>query len=223
MKAFIIFRDRVTYARRTVAAMMAAGVEPVVVDHNSTWPPAVKWLKHLERTGVQVLYRGGGHPRGLWAWEPFQQACGQDDRYIVTDPDTPPSEGCPKDWPAHLGRVLDSYPCTKAGMGLKITDIPVHYPRRDHVIEWEGQFWRRPVAPGIFDAIVDTTLALHQPLSSRGCHDMNAVRTGPPYTADHLAWYEDPGALPEEIRYYHENAEPGISYWTIGGRSAWGT
>jgi hypothetical protein len=222
MKAFIIFRDRVAYAQRCMAAMFAAGLEPVVVDHGSTYPGAVRWLGHLEKHDVKVLYRGGGHPRGLWLWPPFREVCGPVDRYIVTDPDCVPSEGCPPGWVDHLGLVLDAYPRAKVGLGLRIDNIPLHYPRRDHVLEWEGQFWRSQLAPGVYDAGVDTTLALYQPLSVAGCHSIGGTRTGPPYTADHLAWYEDPAALPEDIRYYHEHAEPGISYWTIGGHSAWG-
>jgi len=41
--------------------------------------------------------------------------------------------------------------------------------------------------------------------------------------ADHLAWHEDLDNLSPELQYYHENAEPGISFWTLEDRSAWNT
>jgi hypothetical protein len=44
VKGYIIFRDRTSYARRCMAALMSVGVEPVIVDHHSTYPSAVKWL-----------------------------------------------------------------------------------------------------------------------------------------------------------------------------------
>lgn len=222
MKGYIIFRDRTSYARRCVASLMAVGVEPVIVDHHSTYPSAVKWLKHLEKQGITVLYRGGGHPRGLWGWGPFWDDCGIADRYIVTDPDTVPSDGCPADWLELLETLLDGSDVAKTGLGLRLDNIPLHYPRRDHVLAWEAQFWQNQVMHGVYSAPIDTTLALHRPLSQMGVHNMSALRTGGPYTADHLPWYENPDDLPDEIRYYHEHAEPGISYWTIGGRSAWG-
>ena len=74
----------------------------------------------------------------------------------------------------------------------------------------------------MFDAIIDTTLALYRPLSETPAFTVQAVRTGPPYLADHLAWYEDLEDPLPELRHYHEHAEPGISYWTLPGKSVWG-
>lgn len=201
--------------------MMMAGLEPVVVDHGSTWPAAAAWLDHLRRTGVEVIRPGAGHhPRSLWdnAW--FRPMCG-DDRYVVTDPDVVPSEDCPFDWLQHLSGVLDRYPgYHKAGLGLRIDRIPEHYGRRGQVLGWEEQFWRHPLGDGVFHADIDTTLALHVPLAQQGSHSFRALRTGPPYMADHLAWYEDLDNLSDEMKWYHEHAEPGISFWTVAGRSA---
>ena len=222
MKAFIIFRDRVSYAQRCYAALLAAGLEPVVVDHGSSWVAALTWLSSLERDGLPVLQRGGGHhPQKLWHWEPFREACG-DSRYIVTDPDVVPSEDCPADWPDVLGEALDRTGRPKAGLGLRLDRIPAHYQRRQQALEWEAQFWKDPLDGGLYDAIVDTTLALYRPLTESPSFEVTAVRTGPPYVADHLAWYEDLGNLTPELAHYHEHADPGISYWTLPGKSVWG-
>lgn len=221
MKAFIIFRDRVTYARQCLAALQAAGLDVTVVDHGSSWPGALTWLKECEASGVGVLQRGGGHPKQLWDWGPFQEAAGLSERYVVTDPDVVPALGCPADWLEHLGKILDKWPMPKAGLGLSLDGIPEHYPRRAHVLEWEAQFWQAELADGVYTAAVDTTLALYEPRSLTGTHALDAVRTGPPYVAQHLPWYEDPANLPDDVAYYYEHQE-GIAYWTIGGRSAWG-
>jgi hypothetical protein len=221
VKAFIIFRDRVTYAQQCAASLTAAGLEPVPVDCGSTWRPALEWLEEMEAAGVLVLRRGGGHPRDLWAWEPFRQACGTS-RYIVTDPDVVPSDDCPADWPDVLAEALERTGRPKAGLGLRLDRIPDHYQRRDQVLSWEAQFWENPVDGGLFDAIIDTTLALYRPLSEEPSFSVQAVRTGPPYVADHLAWYEDLGNLSPELAHYHQNTDPGISYWTVPGRSVWG-
>ena len=222
LKAFIIFRDRVTYGQRCVTALLKAGLDVVVADHGSTWPPALDWLDDLQQDGIAVLRRGGGHhPRDLWTWEPFREACG-DGRYIVTDPDVVPSEDCPADWPDVLGEALDRTGRPKAGLGLRLDRIPEHYQRREQVLSWEAQFWDNPVDGGLFDAIIDTTLALYRPLTESPVVRGDAVRTGPPYVADHLAWYEDLEDLTPELRHYHEHADPGISYWTLPGKSVWG-
>jgi len=215
----VIFRDRVTYGRRCVAAMFRSGLDPVVVDHGSTWPDAVDWLDCLACDEIPVLYRGGGHPRELWAWPPFTAARG-DDPFLVTDPDVIPAAGCPLDWPQHLLRLLEEYPgMAKAALGLRIDNLPAHYSRRDQVTAWEAQFWTNQIGPGVYGAPVDTTLALYRPGSG---FVMDAIRTGPPYVADHLAWHENLEHPTEESDYYYRHAEPGISHWAARGHSAWG-
>jgi hypothetical protein len=219
MKAFIIFRDRVSYGRRCADAMRRAGLDPVIVDHGSTWPAALAWLTGLEQWGIEVLYRGGGHPRHLWEWTPFLESRGSD-RYVVTDPDVIPSPKCPLDWPQRLSGLLDEYPgSAKAGLGLRIDNLPEHYSRRQQVIEWEKHFWDDELEPGVFRAPLDTTLALYR---ERSRFELDGLRTGNPYVADHLAWHEDFSALPAETAYYYQNAERGISHWAVRGVSAWG-
>lgn len=221
MKAFIIFRDRVTYARQCAATLAAAGLDVCPVDCGSTWPPAIEWLAEMEAAGCLVLYRGGGHPQDLWKWEPFREACGTS-RYLVTDPDVIPSDDCPLDWPARLAEALDRSGKPKAGLGLRLDRIPEHYQRREQALAWEAQFWDKPLGDGTYDAVVDTTLALYRPLPEQLTFSVAAVRTGPPYLADHLAWYEDLDNLTPELGHYHEHASPGISYWTLHGKSNWG-
>lgn len=216
MKAFVIFRDRVTYGRQCVASLLSAGLEPVIVDHGTTYPEAETWLKQLAANGTEVVDAGpGNHPRSLWDHLWFRQMCGND-RYVVTDPDVVPSEDCPPDWPERLALVLDN--CAgyhKAGLGLRLDRIPDCYPRRENVITWETQFWLHPLSEGVYHADIDTTLALYIPIPEMGCHSFRAVRTGPPYVADHLAWYEDTAHLTDELAYYHAHAEPGVSFWNI--------
>jgi hypothetical protein len=229
MRAFIICRDRVTYTHLCVTAMTEAGLDPVIIDQGSTWPLAKDYLTAVEAAGVTVLRRGGGHPRTLWDWGPFRELCGSD-RYVVTDCDVVPSEDCPLDWPRRFSDLLDSYPdYPKVGMGLRLDRIPDTYQRKDHVLKWERKFWDDQLdgaqldGADVYKTVVDTTLAMYRPLTEREFDiSLSALRTGHPYVADHLAWYEDYSDLDEELRWYHEHAEPGISYWTVAGRSTWG-
>jgi hypothetical protein len=222
VKAFIIFRDRVTYGRRCTASLIAAGLYPVIIDQGSTWPEALFWLESMKEAGVLVLDRGGGHPRGIWNWPPFcEMTAGE--RYIVTDPDVVPGEDCPDGWPDWLGTLLDGYPgAAKAGLGLSTSSIPEHYQRRDQVIAWEGQFWQHPAGHGAYWAGIDTTLAMYREGAGFSLDSTVNLRTGPPYLADHLAWHEDLDNPSAEISYYYEHAEPGIAHWTTRGHSNFG-
>lgn len=222
MKGFIIFRDRVTYAHLCLTALIEAGVEPVVVDHGSTWPLAEDWLLAIEAAEVTVLRRGPGcHPRSLWEWDTFRELCG-DQKYLVTDPDVVPSDDCPADWVNWLSTLLDRRPeISKAALGLRLDNIPDSYQNKNHVLEWERQFWVNMTADGVCETVVDTTMAVYRPLTEQPSFAMSALRTGPPYLADHLAWHEDLHNLDPELAWYHEHAERGISYWTTPERSAW--
>jgi hypothetical protein len=226
VKAFVIFRDRVTYARRCVAALAAAGLDVHIVDHESTWPAAVSWLAECEAAGMPVLRRGGNaHPRDMWSWPPFRAAAGETEQYVVTDPDVVPADGCPPDWPDRLAAALEAHKVVKAALGLRTDTLPDWYPLRDVVRRWEAQFWQEEIAPGVYRAPADTTLALYAPLGQ--CPGFRlldpAVRLGPPYLAEHLPWHEDPAALSDELQYYLEHAAPGSTYWAHPGENRLGS
>lgn len=211
MKAIVIFRDRVTYAQQCVAALTAAGLDVHIVDHDSTWPAAVEWLATC---GLPVHHRPNGHPRSLWQWDGLARIVGSW-RYVVTDPDVVPDPDCPEDWPAKLSGLLDRWPrAVKAGLGLRIDDLPADNPDATKVRDWEAQFWQHPLEPGAFNAAVDTTLAMYQPLSQQPRFELGpAIRTDAPYLARHLTWYETPDTLTDEIRWYRQHATPGTSHW----------
>lgn len=221
MKAFVIFRDRVTYGRQCVAALQQAGLEVFVIDHGSTWQPALDWLPELVKNGVPVIEKGPGHhPRDLWGYEEFRRINGWQDRYIVTDPDVVPAEGCPADWVAHLSGVLDRFPAYhKAGLGLRLDNLPDCYPYKGQVLDWENQYWTCQLGDEpVFHANIDTTLAMHIPLMEMGCHSFAGVRSGYPYVADHLGWHEDLAHPTEEMQWYHDHGE-NVSHWTRRGRA----
>lgn len=207
MKAFVIFRDRVTYARRCVAALDAAGLDVYVVDHGSTWPGALLWLAQLG--GVTVLHRyENAYPWKLWEWGPFRDLMeGDTEPYLVTDPDVVPSEDCPADWLPRLAGVLARSSAVKVGLGLRLDRLPESC--RDLVSSWEAGFWADEWEEGVFRANVDTTLALYRPYTQYPLFALGpSLRLGYPYVADHLSWYED-GDLSPELAHYYAHADAG--------------
>ena len=53
----------------------------------------------------------------------------------------------------------------KAGVALKIDDLPDHYSHKQEAINNEKIFWEKQLEKDVYDAPVDTTLALYRPLA----------------------------------------------------------
>jgi hypothetical protein len=227
----IILRDRLSYALKCRDALLRAGqnsrhsVKLHIVDHGSTYPPCLDWLDYLEEhwpvTRTQVHRLGDAHPRDLWTHEngDFLRRIVGDRRYVVTDPDVVPDEYCPPGWLDYLHQVLNErLDRVKVGLGLRTDDLPERYVHRDTVRAWEAQ-WHKPLpdAPHLHAASVDTTLALYRPLWCQPTFALDpALRTGPPYLARHLTWYEDSANPSEEATWYREHvARTGLppSHW----------
>jgi hypothetical protein len=222
VKAFVVCRDRVSYARRCVDALWAAGLDVVIVDHGSTWPPMRDWLwavvTYYDLPRVDVRWDENRHPRDLWRpGGPIMHMVGADERFIVTDCDVIPDPACPADWPARMAATLDRYPAIrKVGLGLRTDDLPAHFQHADMVRSWEAQYQAvadggrlNPMTTdsGAVIADIDTTLAMYRFLEPFTLGP--AVRLRPPYTARHLPWYEDVANLDEEQRYYRDHAVHG--------------
>lgn len=209
--AIVIFRDRVSYAQRCVRRLVDFGLDVHIVDHTSTYPPAIEWLMSC---GLPVHRLPNAHPRTLWEWEDLGRVVGSGP-YVVTDCDVVPDDNCPLDWPVYAYELLVRYPeRVKVGMGLRVDDIPRHYVHANDVRRWETMHISHPVAPGIYGAAVDTTLAMHVPLRREPRFALGpALRTDAPYLARHLTWYQDTDHPSEEDLYYAAHALRGASHW----------
>jgi hypothetical protein len=208
---FLIVRDRLAPLRELVGWLERAGHREIwLVDNDSTYPPM---LEYLEQTPHSVLRTGRnlGH-RAPWLSGAVQRHA-HERFFVVSDPDVVPDEACPHDALEYFRSLLDRYPeMDKAGFGLRIDDLPDSYPLADAVRQWEARFWRNEVEPAVFHADIDTTFALYRPLDRRHQED-RSLRTGPPYVARHLPWYNNPDELSAEDRYYRKHADGTISNW----------
>ena len=75
-----------------------------------------------------------------------------------------PTQQCPLDAVAHLHGLLERFPdYLKAGLGLKIDDLPDHYHLKQEVIRWETTLYGREITSGVFQADIDTTFAIYRP------------------------------------------------------------
>lgn len=209
MPVIVTVRDRLTPLLELLAWLeRVPGVRVILLDNDSAYPPL---LDHLATSPHEVVRLGRNlGQRSAWL-SGVAQRVGLTRHYVVTDPDVVPSAECPLDVFARFAELLARHPDVgRVGIGLRIDDLPPG-PRSDDVVLWESQFWEHEVEPGVYRADVDTTLALYRagtPVKSSG-----ALRTGHPYVARHLPWYEDPAAPSDEELFYRRRADPAINSW----------
>lgn len=219
IRIFIICRDRLECLKKLINRLDEMGYKTLhIVDNASTYQPLLDYYKTLpypihrntENMGHLVMLNSD-------IADPYYPS----EFYAYTDCDVIPAPECPDDFMARFKDLLLRHPeYNKVGFGLKTDDIPDHYANKQDVIGWERQYWNSQIEPGAFFAPIDTTFALVRQGKKVGW--ANALRTGPPYVAQHDTWYQDLSNLSEDNVYYITHANPGISTWTNGWRPAKG-
>jgi tetratricopeptide (TPR) repeat protein len=207
-------RDRRSCLEQLVVWLRSAGYLNIgILDNQSTYPPLLDYLRGIENE-VSVFHspRNLG-PRALWSSGLIGLVSHVP--FVYTDPDMLPVDECPRDAVLMLFELLAAHrQATKAGLGIRIDDIPDTYEHKSAVQAWEANFWRRPLPGNCYDAAVDTTFALYRPGS---WHNLRAVRSASPYLVRHLPWYADSSTPTPEDRYYAEHARSEMSSW--GGKA----
>lgn len=207
---FIILRDRFESLKQLLKWLEAQNLKKIIfIDNDSKLPPLVDFL---DNTKYQVLELA----RNMKQTAPWSagiiKVLVQDDFYVVTDPDVIPARD-DKDVLTYLYKTSREYPHhLKVGLGLKIDDLPDYYPLKEQVVQWESQFWKDELEPGIYEAGVDTTFALYKPRTYRYILHPS-IRTGEPYTARHLPWYTDMKKPSDEDVFYGLRADHEVSSW----------
>lgn len=202
--------NRLECLKELLAWLDRAGMKNIhIIDNNSTLPLLKEYYKSCHHK-VYKLNKNVGF-MALWKTIIFQRF--KSSYYIYTDPDIIPVSSCPLNVIEHFRQLLTDYPqYDKVGFGLKIDDIPDHYPLKQKVLNWEKLFWEHPVAEDVYEAPVDTTFALYRPYT-KGGSEIKALRTGGDFVARHTSWYVNPSDLSEEDKYYQIHANSSAS-WT---------
>ena len=212
---FINSRDRVDPLRLQLNWLSKSGHERIaIIDNDSTYP---ELLELFDETNSQVipLGRNGMHRA---PWESFGvRFISQGKPYVVTDPDIIPTEDTPSTTIKKLYETLEKYPeYNKAGVALKIDDIPDHYQMKSSVLDWESRFWSSSIRleEDIYAADVDTTLALYKPRTWWFLSP--SMRVAGKYAMQHEPWYQNLEAPTNDMMYYRARASDGVSTWTKG-------
>lgn len=207
-------RNRMTFLTQIIESFRTRGYHNIIIlDNNSTYPPLLDFYK---TNSCKVIFLEKN--LGFDALEkiPLYNKI-RKNYFVYTDPDILPVEECPDDFLKFFLDTLKKYPTVqKVGFSLKIDDLPDTYVSKKQVIAWERKFYDNLIGDRLYLARIDTTFALHRPyatISTKGRYKM--IRTGYPYTARHLPWYNDSENLSEEEKFYTDHVEIG-THWSKG-------
>lgn len=185
----------------------------IIIDNNSSYKPLLDFYKTTKHKVIRLEQNLGYN--SLEKIELYKKI--RRNYFVYTDSDVVPIDECPSDFLEHFYNLLCKYPMfSKIGFSLRIDDLPDCYENKNKVIDWESQFYNKPLKHGLYDAAIDTTFALHRPyalISCRGIFKMG--RTAFPYTSKHMPWYNDSKNLSIEEQYYVKTVEIG-THWSAG-------
>lgn len=205
--------NRVTTLKKLIEALEKRGYCNIyIIDNNSTYTPLLEYYDKECRYEVFRLDRNIG-TLALWQSGIFKKF--RNNFFVYTDSDVVPVEECPDDFMLFFLKTLKKHKlAAKVGFSLKIDDIPDHNLLKASILENEGGFFKYPVAEdNIYRAPIGATFALYRP-RTRYRHANNHIeiyRTGYPYMARHLPWYQNSLSPDEEEKYYIEHS--GLRTW----------
>ncbi len=212
----IISFNQLFYLEKLVSLLLKYEYKNIVIiDNNSTYPPLLKYFTTIQnQVKIHKLTDNIGHMVFWKKKEIFEMY--SKGYYIVTDADILPIESCPINFVKKLMTVLNQNSrITKAGLSLKIDDIPDTNPNKTAIVKWESQFWQKKITNGQFKSATDTTFALYKPnYTYKNKRFYKAIRTDEPYQAYHGGWYIDFENLTDEQKYYIKTTNLSSSWKT---------
>lgn len=206
-------RNRFTFLKMMIDQLQSFGYHNIyVLDNDSTYPPLLEYYKTIP-ANVIFLKENVGY-KALWESNVFEQF--KNNYYVYSDPDILLQSDCPEDFVYQLYSHLIKYPSKeKAGVALKIDDLPEHYAHKLEAIRNEKPFWEKQLDKDVYDAPVDTTLALYRPLAFGNAEECEAIRVGGKLAAQHLTWYLDSAHLSEEELFYKNSIKKDTSVYSV--------
>jgi hypothetical protein len=227
---FILSRDRLNYLRHAIQSYnhtISSPYEVIVLDHHSTYPPMLDYLRELNSSGTRVL-----HLQQHLFLQVLDESADiingyLDDHpemnyYVYTDSDIALERTAPDVLLFYAG-ILNSCPELKVvGPHLQISDIPSSYSKHELAVETHAKFWTKIIPQmatwnGIgyhFSNLpIDTTFSMRRRGQRFARLTDPCVRTFAPYAAVHVDWYTDDNNTLEDKMWYLNHSEVDINHW----------
>ncbi len=203
MNCFITVWNRHSWLIPLCEDLLAAGVTPILIDNQSTYPPCIEWLKNCP---YKVYHREKND--GPWAFfvtDLYQQ---YKDRYFMISDSDQSISGIPSDWVDVLMKGFQETGDNvwKSGLSQRIDDLPDN-PYANEIREYEKGFYTNVNKFGYYKVWMDLGIAIYD-RDRRGEYPNKepnwycAVRAPLPYASRHLDWYLTPETMREEDKYY---------------------
>lgn len=205
--------NRLTFPQALIDGLVSRGYTHIyIIDNASTYPPLLDYYKSIPYP-VFMLKENIGFLafRKTDIYKKFRNQY-----FVYTDSDIVLQDSCPDSFMAFFLHLLKKYPyVSKVGFALKIDDLPNSFDKKDEVIEWESQFWKKELEQDVYNARIDTTFALHRPNVKVGfSFTKKNLRVGGKYAALHMPWYNNSSNLSPEENFY-VNSVSTSTHWTI--------
>lgn len=192
-----------------------------IIDNLSTYPPLLDYYRDCRHPVFRLDKNLGSS--ALWKSGLYRRF--RSNYFVYTDSDVVPVEECPDDFMLFFLETLREHRfAQKVGFMMKLDDLPACNLMRDYILECEGHFYTDyKLTDLLYRAPIATTFALYRPWAKRkhanGLVEM--YRTGFPYLARHLPWYQDTLNPDDEEKYYLEHLGHS-TWWTTKARKMLG-
>mmetsp|Transcript_12882 Transcript_12882/g.35655 ORF Transcript_12882/g.35655 Transcript_12882/m.35655 type:complete len:331 (+) Transcript_12882:74-1066(+) len=230
---FILTRDRIQALKETLESYertLATPHEIIVLDHSSTYPPMLEFLRRLQDEQHMKVHT---LPEPVWddalahadrIMQDYLRQHTNVEYYVLTDPDVA-LQRSNADILLFFAGLLASCPDVNVvGPHLQISDLPPHYTGKYNnytVYEWESQFWKtvpymatwKGIGYHFAEQLIDTTFAMRRRTQKFARITCPCLRTYAPYAAVHLDWYLDLDHLPADKKYYLNKSFGGVNNW----------
>ncbi len=211
--------NRLSTLKKMLQSLEARGYNNIyIIDNNSTYPPLLEFYKTCSYKIFRLNSNKGWD--ALWKTGIYKKF--KNDFFVYSDSDIVPVEECPDDFLLFFLNTLKKYRLArKVGFSLKIDDLPDRNLMKDTIIKCEEHFFydfRKDDL--LYQAPIDTTFAMYRPRGKRrhANNNIEMYRTGYPYMARHLPWYNDSLNPDEEEKYYLEHLQL-KTFWSIKSKN----
>jgi hypothetical protein len=204
--------NRLTTTKKLVEDLYKLGYCNIhILDNNSTYKPLLEWYK----TNPCVVKRLKDNLEGLSIYNSqYINEFLQDYKWVCyTDSDIELNENTPKDFVEQLIGFATTYGKLKAGLALRIDDLPETFYAHFTKVHYENRNWDNSIKlqdnPPIYSAPLDTTFCIIRPDRP---FDYQAIRVAGEFTAYHKPWYFDWANLDKEEQYYLKESKEWSTY-----------
>ena len=221
MKVLMTVFNRFTWAIEMCKKFEQAGLEIIIIDNASTYPPCVEWLntcghkvERMDQNYGPWVFLSYPYAQMQWINKTADQRAlfmKYPDRFFILADSDFDLTGVPNDFPDHLMKGLISAKRGewKCGLSYEINDLPSDSVPKQ-VYEYEKRYWVTKNHAGYFESQVDIGVTLYD--REKQGEWFHAIRSDRPYTCRHLDWYHAREGWREEDQFFVDQT-PGYYGW----------